>query len=73
MIDNPNPNNFYSKQEMKSRAKSIPDIKLNVLAKARLIYLKIEKEEPFPESNIDLDSLVEISDSLDNILSRWSY
>lgn len=73
MIENPNPNNFYSIDEMNGREMLIPKAKEDVLKKLGDLKTKIEKEEPFPEKNQNLDELVEIGDIIDQALNKWYY
>lgn len=73
MIDNPNPRNFYSLEEMKSRENFIPELKVRLLDKINDLRLKIENEEPFPHGNMDLEFLSETDDVIESILSNWSY
>jgi hypothetical protein len=73
MIDNPNPNNFYSKIEMIERENYIPKIKSVLLDNLRDIISKIENEDPFPHGNISIDSLCEIDDKINEILNNWYY
>lgn len=73
MIDNPNPKNFYSQTEMEDRENFIPTMKSNLLDKLKDLTSKIETEEPFPDGNMDIDILCEISDKIEEILNNWYY
>jgi hypothetical protein len=73
MIDNINKRNFYSPEEMEYRQNYIPKAKSNLLDKLNDLKDKIEKEEPFPHGNMDLDFLVDVSDTLEEVLNRWYY
>ncbi len=73
MIENTNEYKVYSETEMAARAELIPKIKDNLLGKLYDLSHKIEEEEPFPHGNITLDSLVEIDDSIEEILNKWYY
>jgi hypothetical protein len=73
MIDNPNPRNFYSENEMLDRQKYISTLKNQLLEKIKDLTTKIENEEPFPHGNMDLDFLSEVDGSIDSILNAWYY
>lgn len=73
MIDNPNPENFYSSMEMIDREKYIPKMKSDLLDKLKDLTTIIETEEPFPHGNMNLDFLCEISDKIEEILNNWYY
>lgn len=73
MIDNPNPNNFYSKEEMVLREKHIPQTKQILLERLKDLTSKIENEEPFPHGNISLDKLGDFADEIDEMLNNWNY
>lgn len=73
MIDNPNTQGFYSESDMIAREKAIPRIQESILLNIEDLKQKIKTEEPFPESNQCLDSLVDISDKLNEILGAWYY
>lgn len=73
MIENPNPNNFYSPKEMEDRKNYIPKMKSSLLEKINDLKNKIENEEAYPHGNMDLESLCKISDNIDAILSNWYY
>lgn len=73
MIDNPNPNGFYTDREMVDRRIHISNVKLRLLKNLIDLTNKIKDEEPFPDGNIDLDELVEINDGVGNLLSKWCY
>jgi len=73
VIDNPNPNNFYNKDDMASRQASITKLKHDLLRKINDLSEKIQNEEPFPHGNITVDNLVEFGDSLDEVLNNWHY
>ena len=73
MIDNPNPRNFYSPQEMIVRQNYIPTMKSNLLKHLKDLTEKIEKEESFPHGNLDLDILAEMDDRINEILNNWYY
>lgn len=73
MIDNPNPNNFYSEQEMLDRENYIKVKKAMVIENLKDIIGKIENEEPFPHGNIDFDKLCNFDDTIEDILENWYY
>ena len=73
MISNPNPNNFYSIEEMLARKQSVKHVKDNLIKDIKSLQNKIKREEAFPEKNISIDDLVEISDVIDGLLSKWNY
>ena len=73
MIDNPNPRNFYSEKEMQDRQNYIPKAKEDLLKHLKDLTSKIENEEPFPHGNLDLDTLVEFYDKVDEMLNNWYY
>lgn len=73
MIDNPNPRNFYSEQEMISRENYIPKLKNQLLSKLEDLRNKIENEEPFPHGNMDIKFLSDVDDRLEEILNNWYY
>jgi hypothetical protein len=73
MIDNPNPNNFYSSKEMVDRQNYIPKMKSDILHRLDDLKNKIEKEEPFPHGNMDIEFLCEVNDKLEQILNMWYY
>jgi hypothetical protein len=73
MIENPNPKNFYSSDEMVNRGKHIPKMKSDILDKLKDLTKKIETEEPFPHGNMDLDFLCGVSDRIETILNTWYY
>lgn len=73
MIDNPNPRNFYSKQEMIDRENYIPKLKNQLLSKIEDIKNKIENEERFPHGNMDIEFLSDVDDKLEDILNNWYY
>ena len=73
MIENPNIGGFYSPKEMKIRENYIPKMKADLLQKIKDLHGKIEKEEPFPEGNMNLDFLCEVNDEIEQILNHWHY
>jgi len=73
MIDNPNPKNFYNEKEMEDRLKYIPILKSHLLEKIEDLKNKIITEEPFPHSNQSIDTLGDMSDTLDELLNNWYY
>lgn len=73
MIDNPNPRNFYSPQEMVDRQNYIPKMKSDLLEKLSDLQRKIEIEEPFPHGNMDIEFLLEVHDRIEELLNNWYY
>lgn len=73
MIENPNPRNFYSEKEMIDRQNNIPKMKSDLLKNLDDLRNKIDKEEPFPHGNMDLDFLCRVNDEIDEILNSWYY
>jgi len=73
MIDNPNPSNFYTPDEMEQRENYIPNAKLNLICDLKELLEKIENEEPFPHGNITIDNIVNFNDSIEDILGNWYY
>lgn len=77
MIDNLNPNrsydNFYTPEEMSYRQNHIPKAKSLLLDKLKDLTNKIETEEPFPHGNMDLDFIIEVSDTIEEVLNNWYY
>jgi hypothetical protein len=73
MIENTNPRNFYSPKEMLDRQNYIPKIKSDLLDKLKDLRNKIETEEPFPHGNMDLDFIVDVSDTIEEVLNNWYY
>lgn len=73
MIENPNPRNFYSSQEMIDRQNYIPKMKSDLLKKLKDLTNKISTEEPFPHGNMDLDFLCDVYDDIDELLNNWDY
>lgn len=73
MVENPNPRNFYTPQEMVDRQNYIPKLKFDLLSKLDDLKSKIETEEPFPHGNMNLDFLIEASDRIEEILNNWYY
>lgn len=72
MIDNKNPNNFYSPSEMKLRKESIPKDKKAIREKLLDLMDKIDNEVPFPYGNQSVDTLGGVKDELDNLLDKWN-
>jgi hypothetical protein len=73
MIENLNPNNFYSLDQMFERQKYIIKLKSDLLKKLKDLTNKIESEEPFPHGNMDFDGLCTIHDGINEILNAWYY
>ncbi len=73
MIENLNPENFYSTKEMDDRQNYIPKLKSILLEKLKDLTCKIETEEPFPHGNMDFEFLCEVDDRIDEILNGWYY
>jgi hypothetical protein len=73
MIENPNPRNFYSPEEMSKRQEFIPVMKKRLLEKLEDLTNKIKEEEPFPHGDMSLDDLSEFDDAIDRILNNWYY
>ena len=73
MIDNPNPNNFYSEKRMVDRQNYIPKVKSDLLEKLEDLKNKIINEESFPHGNQTIDTLVEMDDKIDELLNNWYY
>ncbi len=73
MITNPNPNNFYKKEEMISREEFIPKIKQRLLDKIKDLETKIKTEEPFPHADMSVDDLCKFDDLLEEALNNWYY
>jgi hypothetical protein len=49
------------------------DIKARIIKRLEDLKLKIETNEDMPESPMDISTLVEIDDRLEEILSCWYY
>lgn len=49
------------------------NLRAQIVKKLDDLKQKVETNEDFPESDQDTDSLVWISDSLDEILNAWYY
>lgn len=73
MIDNKNPRNFYSLDEMSDRQNYIPKMKSDLLNKLNDLKVKIETEEPFPHGNMDLEFLLDVHDKIEEVLTNWYY
>lgn len=71
MIDNLNPRNFYSPSEMVDRQNHIPKMKSDLLDKLKDLTNKIEKEEPFPHGNLDLDFICDTLYQVEEFLNNW--
>lgn len=48
-------------------------LRMQIVKKLEDLKEKVETNEDFPESEQDIDSLVWISDSLEEILNAWYY
>ena len=73
MIINKNPNKFYTLIEMAEREKSIPKMKDLLINRLEDLIDKIKNEEPFPESEMDLDFIISVDDKIEKILENWYY
>lgn len=73
MITNPNPNNFYSKEEMEYRQNYIPRKKQQLIDRIDVLKKYLSDETPFPESEISIDNIVDISTDIEEIINRWEY
>jgi len=73
MIDNPNPNNFYSPEEMVAREKYIPKIKADLLKELEDLTNKIKNEQAFPHGNMDLEFISKTLSGIEKILDNWYY
>ena len=49
------------------------DLRQKILIRLQDLHTKIETNEKYPEKEQDINSLIEIDDTLDNILNSWYY
>jgi len=73
MIENNNTNNFYTDKEMEERQRQIPKDQKKILEKLDRIKQYIQDETPYPHGNQSVDSLGDVSDQLEEIISSWEY
>lgn len=64
---------FYNKKEEEERIAYIPVVRKQILERIEDLKQKIISNEPLPEKQQDIDTLVEIYDHLDACLNNWYY
>jgi hypothetical protein len=64
---------FYTEEEEKQRREYVPELRKKLLRHLDDLRHKINSNESFPESEQDIDSLVEIDDHIEFCLNKWYY
>ncbi len=64
---------FYTEKEEEERKAYVPVIRKRILEDLETLKNYIEKNEPCPEKEQDVDMLVEISDYIESCLNNWHY